>query len=242
MCIALAGAAAMLAGCASPPALAPSGIVDEITCENVDVFTDALDLARGRVPDGFVPVAVVDCLPFQSVEEQRTLVQPREALESGCAPTWAAQPLQLVSPERLDAHPAPSDGIQTIPGPAPRTPEAGEVDALLLCAYSTADAAAPTSTPVPGATAQATVRADDTAWFTGSRQLDAAQTRAVLEAAASAQPLPAPCAEIPGNLVVLDAGDGSAPITVELDGCRRLVVDYVTTYAAAAALVELLAG
>ncbi len=333
MCIALA-AAAVLAGCASPPALAPSDIVDEISCESVDAFSDAPDLARGRVPDGFVPVAVVDCLPFQSVEddagiwsvvgrerlegdlapllalqaapddprslgpcaaiqtippqiwltdaggrgillripvdgcgqpkvdlvtdalagltvvrtdeEQRTLVQPREALESGCAPTWAARPLQLMSPEGLDASPAPrpspSDGIQTIPGPAPRTPAPGEVDELLLCAYSTADAAAPTSTPAPGATAWATVRADDTAWFTGSRRLDATQTRAVLAAAASAQPLPSPCDEIPGSLVVLDAGDGTAPITVELDGCRRLVVDDVRTYAAPAALVELLAG
>ncbi|MGN6218729.1 MAG: hypothetical protein ACTHNQ_04430 [Microbacterium sp.] len=41
---------------------------------------------------------------------------------------------------------------------------------------------------------------------------------------------------------MLDAGDATAPITVELDGCRRLVVDNVTTYAAPVALVELLAG
>ncbi len=188
----------------------------------------------------------------QTDEEQRTLTQPRAALDSGCAPTWSARPLQIASPEDLAEwegtldRPAPapsSTGIQTVPWAPPRTPAPGEVDSLRLCAYSTEEAANPTTTPAPGATTWGTIEVDGQAWFTGSRGLDAAETSAVLEAAASAQPLPEPCDDIPGSLVVLHAGDErTAPITVELDGCRRLIVGHVSTYAAPSALVELLAG
>jgi len=179
-------------------------------------------------------------------EEERTLTEPRAALDAGCAPTWSARPLQLAPVDGLgDVEPAPDpaptqDGVQTIPWAPPRTPAPGEVTALRLCTYSTEQAVAPMPTPAPGATGWATIHTDGTAWFTGGRELDADRTRAVLEAVASAQPMPGPCDEAPGSLVVLSAGEGTAPITVELDGCRRLVVDYLTTYAAPAHLIELL--
>ncbi|KJL45268.1 hypothetical protein [Microbacterium trichothecenolyticum] len=199
------------------------------------------------IGDALAELAVV-----QTDEEQRTLTQPRAALESGCAPTWSARPLQIAAPEELEEWegtldapaPAPSStGIQTIPWAPPRTPAPGEVETLRLCAYSTDDAANPSATPAPGSTTWVTVDAEGTAWFTGSRQLDAAETRAVLGAAASAQPLPEACDDIPGSLVVLDADEeGKAPITVELDGCRRLIVDHIATYAAPPALVEMLGG
>ncbi|MFB7891594.1 hypothetical protein ACFC1I_05285 [Microbacterium sp. NPDC056044] len=202
-----------------------------------------LDLIR----DALAPLAVA-----QTEEEQRTLSQPRAALDAGCAPTWAARPLQIASPGDLEVwegtieHPAPapaSTGIATIPWAPPRTPAPGEVDTLRLCAYSTDATADPTTTPAPGATTWATVEVEGAAWFTGGRELDAAETLAVLEAAASAQPPAEPCDDLPGSLVVLDAGqEGTAPITVELDGCRRLIVDFVSTYAAPPALVEMLAG
>lgn len=196
--------------------------------------------------------ALAELSVVQTDEEQRTLAQPRAALDAGCSPTWSARPLQIASPEDLEEWegtldapaPAPtSTGIQTVPWAPPRTPAPGEVETLRLCAYSTDDAANPSATPAPGATTWATIDVEGTAWFTGSRQLDAAEARAVLEAAASAQPLPEPCDDIPGSLVVLDANDeAKAPITVELDGCRRLIVDMVSTYAVPPALVEMLAG
>lgn len=199
------------------------------------------------IGDALAGLAVV-----QTDEEQRTLTQPRAALEAGCAPTWSARPLQIASPKDLEEWegtldapaPAPtSAGIQTMPWAPPRTPAPGEVEALRLCAYSTDDAANPSAAPTAGAATWATVDVEGTAWFTGSRQLDAAETRAVLEAAASAQPMPEPCDDIPGSLVVLDANaEGKAPITVELDGCRRLIVDMVSTYAAPPALADMLAG
>ncbi|MFE5407648.1 hypothetical protein [Microbacterium sp. NPDC056569] len=202
------------------------------------------------IGDALAGLAVV-----QTDEEQRTLTQPRAALDAGCAPTWSARPLQIVPPEELGElegqaeaevapQPAPTwDGVQTIPWEPPRTPAPGEVETLRLCAYSTDEAANPTATPAPGAKTWVTIEVEGTAWFAGSRALDAAETRAVLEAAASAQPLPESCDDIPGSLVVLDAGqEGKAPITVELDGCRRLIVDHFRTFAAPPALVELLAG
>ncbi|MBD3941371.1 hypothetical protein IF188_06630 [Microbacterium sp. NEAU-LLC] len=334
--VVLIAAMAVLTGCASvPAALAPSDIVDEISCAGSDPLTGVPDVDAGRIPDGFEPVAAVRCLPFHSAEddqgiwsvvarerlegdlapllavpatpddarslgpcaaiatiapqiwltdaggrgilvripvdgcgqpkvdlvaeaiagltvvrtdeEQRTLAQPREALESGCPPTWAARPLRLAPAEDLEAGPAPQpspsgDGIQTIPWAAPRVPAPGEVDSLRLCAYSTDEAANPATTPAPGATTWVTIKSEGTAWFTGTRELDAAETRAVLDAAASAEPLPAPCDDVPGSLVVLDAGGGAAPITVELDGCRRLIVDYISTFAAPPGLIDLLAG
>ena len=189
----------------------------------------------------------------QSDEEQRTLVEPRAAIDAGCAPTWSARPLQLAPAEGLEGldgpdddvlpEPAPSpDGVRTVPWTPPGVPAPGEVDALRLCAYSTEPTAAPRQTPSPGATAWATIEAEDTAWFTGGRELDAAETRAVLETVASAQPLSERCDDVPGSLVVLSAGNGTTPITVERDGCRRLILDFVATFAAPQALVDLLAG
>ncbi|MDW4573632.1 hypothetical protein R8Z57_12700 [Microbacterium sp. M3] len=185
----------------------------------------------------------------RSDEEQRTLTQPRAAIDAGCAPVWAAQPLQLASPEELQKwegtevapRPAPTlDEEHLVPWTPPRVPAPGEVDRLTLCAYSTDPSANPASTPAPGATTWVSVQVDGQAWFTGARELDAAETGAVLEAAASAQPLAEPCDEILGSLVVLSAGGTTAPMTVELDGCRRLIVDFLTTYAAPAELLDLL--
>ncbi|WP_203581866.1 hypothetical protein [Microbacterium hibisci] len=198
------------------------------------------------IGDALARLAVV-----RTDEEQRTLAQPSAAIDAGCEATWSARPLQLATPEQLGEwegtsvapQPAPtSDGITTIPWEPPRTPAPGEVDELRLCAYSTDDSANPTATPAPGATTWVTVEVDGQAWFTGSRTLDAAATRAVLEAAASAQPLPQPCDDLPGSLVVLHPGGGLATITVELDGCRRLIVDALSTYTAPAGLVDLLRG
>ncbi|WP_109209620.1 MULTISPECIES: hypothetical protein [Microbacterium] len=200
----------------------------------------------GLIGDALAGLAVV-----RTDEEQRTLTQPRAAIDAGCAATWSARPLQLAPVDGLEgvtqAQPMPrpgptSDGVQTIPWEPPRAPAPGEVDALRLCAYSTAEEANPAATPAPGAETWVTVQVEGTAWFTGSRRLDAVATRAVLEAAASAGPLPQPCDDVPGSLVVLDAGHGTAPITVELDGCRRLIVAHVTTYAAPPELVDLLDG
>jgi len=334
--VAAVAAALLLTACASVPPAADAEITAEISCAGMDPLGGDAGPRAGAVPDGFEPVAVVRCLPFQTVEdddglwsvvarerlegdlapllaaqgspddpptagpcaaimaiapqvwltdaggrgilirypadacgqpkvdvigdalakldvvrtdeEQRVLAQPRAAVDSGCDATWASQPLQLATVEDLEASspggaqavPAPTPGVTAIPWSPPRAPAPGEVDALTLCAYSTDAAAQPRATPAPDATTEVRVTVGGTAWFTGTRRLDADETRAVLDAVAHAQPLPARCDGEPDALVVLHAGGGSAPITVELDGCRRLVIDPLSTYQASPELIDLL--
>ncbi|MBW9094930.1 hypothetical protein JNB62_14665 [Microbacterium jejuense] len=335
--VTVVAAALVLTACASAPPAADAEIIAEISCAGSDPLGGDTGPRAGAVPEGFVPVAVVRCLPFQTAEDgdgvwsvtarerlegdlapllaaqnspddpptlgacalsmiiapqlwltdaggrgirirfpadgcgqpkvdliedaiakldvvrtdedQRVLAQPRDAVDAGCEATWPAQPLQLAPVEDLEAStpggaqavPAPDPGVTGIPWAPPRAPAPGEADALTLCAYSTDETAQPRPTPSPHATAWTSVTVGGTAWFTGSRRLDADETRLVLEAVANAQPSAERCHDEPRALVVLHADDGSAPITVELDGCRRLVVDPLTTYQASPQLIGLLA-
>lgn len=210
-----------------------------------------------------VSAALAALTVTETESERLALIESRAAVDAGCPTTWAAQPLQIVGlgeverlpgevltlegatagpdgviapPVRPDAGVEPAPGTSSAPG---RLPSADGATALRLCAYSTADADRPAQ-PTPAADgAYATVHVGGTGWFTGARELDAAQTREVLEAMAYADPLVGTCADEPGRLVVLRADEA---LWVELDGCRRVVVGGLTSGRASDGLVALLDG
>ncbi|MEZ3161184.1 hypothetical protein AB1K54_11685 [Microbacterium sp. BWT-B31] len=151
------------------------------------------------------------------------LVESAEALAAGCAST--AQFLVLAEAEDVGGSPEPDpDGIgggALVPYELPGWPDPAAVRGARLCDY-------------------------DDAGFTAVRELAAADAQAIIAAALLAPPA-RPCAETAARAVTVQlsvAGEdaavpsGAETVTVELDGCRRLIDP---TLRARAATPELLA-
>ena len=158
-------------------------------------------------------------------------VELHEAAATGCATRAAVAPIHLLDwlPDDGggDASPpstavperdAVADGIALVPWQPQTAPPLDELDGAQVCVYR---ADAPDAGGGPAVVGEGGL-------FAAAYPLDAASTRDVFTAAA-APPLASDCAETASRFVVVhprtaSAAGGAAPlVTVELDGCRRIV-------------------
>ncbi|QEW04049.1 hypothetical protein [Microbacterium lushaniae] len=156
------------------------------------------------------------------------LLESRAAEAAGCATQAGVMVLaDLSDVAGMGASPAPSrEEVATIPWEPAPLPSAGEVDGLLVCRYEA------------GAEGQGT--------FAAAGRLGVDDARAAVSAAASPAPDAPACRSSATRLAVahpLIAGEpASAPFTVELDGCRRLIDPGLRASVAPPELLALLAS
>lgn len=157
------------------------------------------------------------------VEETFTplsLIESTAAKDAGCASQagmLVLAGLDEVSGEQTDAVVPDAQGIgedALIPYELPGWPDASAVNGARLCDYVTTVA----STNPPALTGNDGV-------FVGTRELAAAEAKAVIAYARLAPAAPS-CSDVATKLVVVQpslASGDTPPFTVELDGCQRVV-------------------
>jgi hypothetical protein len=140
------------------------------------------------------------------------------------------EPDQLIdsTAARRDGCPSAAPSIALLGRPALPAPDLPAAPPLSVCRY---EADLPAS-DAPDASVSSPA-------YTGVTSLTPEEARAVLEAARIASPVAAACHRSASRLVALVADSGAA-VTVELDGCRRLIDRAHRAFTASDALVTLL--
>ena len=203
----------------------------------VDATGRAINAHYPRTGCGKTKPGVRDALAGLTVAEttalKQTLVEPRAALDSGCAAQWTA-PFDegtLLAVPSTDSF-LGADGISPLPSTSlPSTPPnvtvPTEIDGMRWCRYAVepdpAGAQEPSGTAaIPGTITLHTGR------FVAGGTLDTATARLVAGAAA-AEPVPRSCEASAATFVVLVPSQGGQELgmtlTAELDGCELLYRD-----------------
>jgi hypothetical protein len=150
-----------------------------------------------------------------------TLMESRLAAEAGCATQAGVMVLAGMGPPAEmegaeQAETIQSEEFALIPEELPGLPDPGEVDGMLVCAYEATVAASSVPTP-----------AGDAGQFAGAERRDAVQAREILALAQLAAPQPEACSSPATHFVVahplISGSTASVSLTLELDGCARLI-------------------
>jgi hypothetical protein len=163
----------------------------------------------------------------ESTQHKMELIQPRAALDANCPAEWK----EPVAGEIVVAPmPAPDldakDAGATASGSVGLIPDGADVDSLRICHYSV-DRPGATAAPPTGAHAEPEFSRSQifTGQFVGGGSLNGSGKDAVLaaaHAAASAVECDDGAAEFAVLWPVAAGLEAGAPLTVEIDGCRRL--------------------
>lgn len=198
----------------------------------VDANGRAINAHYPRNGCGKTKPGVRDALAGLNVREtttlKRTLVEPRAALDSGCAVAWKAPfgegpSLSIPATGSLPG----SDGISQIPSKQLTVTVPADLDGMRWCRYAIEPALAgvpePSGAPAfPGSIALRTGR------FVAGGTLDMAAAQMVAEVAAS-EPVPSSCDAASATFLVLWPSRGGHDLgmtfTTELDGCELLYCD-----------------
>lgn len=198
----------------------------------VDANGLAINAHYPRNGCGKTKPGVRDALAGLNVREittlKRTLVEPRAALDSGCAAEWKAPfgegpSLSIPSTGSLPG----SDGLSQIPSKPLTVTVPAELDGMRWCRYAVepAPAGAPEASGAPAFPGSITLR---TGRFVAGGTLDTATAQLVAEVAAS-EPAPRSCDASAATFLVLWPSRGGQDLgmilTTELDGCELLYRD-----------------
>jgi hypothetical protein len=164
----------------------------------------------------------------ESTQHKLELIQPRAALDANCPAEWKEPVAVGIAVAPIPAPDLDAEGAgTTVSGSAGLVPEVGDVDSLRVCHYSVdrrgASAARPTGTHAELEFSGTEVFTGE---FVGGGNLDGPGKNAVLKAATADAPA-AECGDGAAEFAVLWPVAGGlevgAPLTAELDGCRRLL-------------------
>ncbi|UPO78083.1 hypothetical protein [Arthrobacter sp. Helios] len=170
-------------------------------------------------------------------QHKTALIQSRAALDAGCPEEWSLSTwpgATALAPIMTDVEDAAKSGGETVPASPGVLPSAEDIDTLRICHYRTAPA--PSTQPRPGTSAGLPGSPQPeqpfdliesvSGTFSGGGNLTGPSKDALLQTAA-AEPSGAECGEPATGFAALwpvAQGRGAgAPLTLELDGCRRLV-------------------
>lgn len=190
----------------------------------VDATGRAINAHYPRNGCGKTKPGVRDALAGLSVRDvatlKRTLVEPRAALDSGCAAEWKAPFGEGTSLSIPSDGPLPgSEGISQIPSRPLTITVPPELDGMHWCRYAVEPTGPGQAPALPGSI---TLRAGQ---FVAGGKLDAAIAQLVADAAAS-DPVPRSCDASSTSFLVLwpikGGHDLGMTLTVELDGCELL--------------------
>lgn len=197
----------------------------------VDAAGRAINAHYPRNGCGKTKPGVRDALSGLKVREtttlKRTLVEPRAALDSGCAVEWKAPFGEGPSLSIPSTGSPPSDEISQIPSKPLTVTEPAELDGMRWCRYTVepAPAGAPESSGAPAFPGSITLR---TGRFVAGGTLDTAPAQLVAGVAAS-EPVPRSCDASTTTFLVLWPSWGGRDLgmtfTTELDGCELLYRD-----------------
>lgn len=215
----------------------------------VDATGRAIIVHYPRNGCGKTKPGVRDALAGLNVREtttlKRTLVEPRAALDSGCAVGWKAPFGEGPSPSipSTGAIPGPGpDGISQIPSKPLTVTVPAELDGMRWCRYQVEapPAGAPEPSGAPAFPGSITLR---TGRFVAGGTLDTATAKLVAKVAA-AEPVPSSCDAPAATFLVLWPSRGGHDLgmafTTELDGCQLLYRDGNGTRPLPAGVRELL--
>lgn len=197
--------------------------------------------ATGRAINAHYPLTgcgktkpgVRDALAALTVQDsttlKQTLVEPRAALDSGCAVGWTI-PIEGLVEGVVEVSPGTGSLSTDVPSAVPGTPTGAPVptdfDAMRWCRYA-ADAAPVGAQESDGAALPGAITLH-TGRFVAGGLLDASAARLVAGAAA-AEPVPHSCDASATAFVALwptrDGQDLGMAYTAELDGCELLYRD-----------------
>lgn len=197
----------------------------------VDAAGQAIRPAWPSTACGLSKPGVAEALDGLTVEQTLThrvsLVEPRAALDAGCSNSWKAP---LPGETVLESVPEASidDGtVQAVPASPGLLPAPKDVDSMRVCLYSADGPQTPAPEPIPGGDgvfSGQTIIASAT--FTSAHTLDEEESHLLLKVA-GAKPDAGQCeTAAPSFAVVWPLHSGQkagAPITVELESCRRLI-------------------
>lgn len=170
-------------------------------------------------------------------QHKTALIQSRAALDAGCPEEWSLSTwpgATALAPIMTDVEDAAKSGGETVPASPGLLPSAEDIDTLRICHYRTAPA--PSTQPTPGTSAglpgspqpeqSFDLIESVSGTFSGGGNLTGPAKDAILRTAAAELP-GAECSGTATGFAALwpvaQGRDGGAPLTLELDGCRRLV-------------------
>jgi hypothetical protein len=169
---------------------------------------------------------------IESKQYRVALIEPRAALDAHCPAEWGSEALQgavgLAPVTRDPDNAAPGVNGGAMPGSPGLLPNAGEVDSLRICQYRntrTPNAADERPAGTQPESPFDVIEIVSGTFFRGG-SLEGAAKDAILQAAAMEGSVAA-CGEAATDFVgiwpLAQGQSAGAPLTVELDGCRRLV-------------------
>ncbi|MBD7993911.1 hypothetical protein H9639_01175 [Arthrobacter sp. Sa2CUA1] len=166
------------------------------------------------------------------------LIQSRAALNAGCSEEWSYSvwpAATALAPVMADVEEGTASGVgETVPASPPLLPSAESIDTLRICHYRVSPALASQPTPdvadgLPGGSQPDSffdVIESMSGTFAGGGNLAGAAKDATLQTAAF-EPSAGECGGTATGFVALwpvaQGQDAGAPLTLELDGCGRLV-------------------